>query len=367
MYKRQLNALGVNYVLLERHAKIGDVWANRYDSLRWHTSKEYGNLPFGRTYPAEDDYMLPAKRIGEGHRAWAEKYGINARTSTSIRTTHWDDAGQIWTIETSGPHGKAQLKARDLVLAIGPGHLTPISPDWAAPAKVSESGYKGTIMHSTSYKSCDRWAGQRGIVVGTANTAHDVAEDMANAKMETTMVQRGSTFVFPMEWLHAAEDLHYHTGMHTQHADRETFTYPNKVMREMINGAVWNGIKQSPERFDALEQAGFKVDRFGDIYNNLYVRFGGHYVDIGASARIAKGEIKVKTQAVKSLTEKGLLFADDTEVEADLIVLCTGFDHDFRNDAANIVGKDIADQCDDFWGVDAEGEVRGHAKPAGRK
>lgn len=41
----RLKALGVSYVILDSHAEIGDVWANRYESLRWHTSKEYGNLP----------------------------------------------------------------------------------------------------------------------------------------------------------------------------------------------------------------------------------------------------------------------------------------------------------------------------------
>ncbi|KAK3697808.1 hypothetical protein LTR37_017273 [Vermiconidia calcicola] len=362
----RLQALGIEYVLLEKHAEIGSQWVGRYESLKWHTSKEYGNLPFGHTFPAEDEYMLPTKRIGAGHKAWAEKYGINVRTSTTVEEATWDQASRKWTIVASSPNGKATMRAKNLVLAIGTGHSTPIYPEWASTERVKSSSFKGTLMHSfAAYKSAHRWAGKRGIVVGTANTGHDIAEDMANAGMDTTIVQRNPTFVFPAEWLHAAEDVHYHADMHPELADKETFTYPNKIMRELINRAVWAGIKASPERFDALERAGFKVDRFGDTYNNLYVRFGGHYVDIGASARIAKGEIKVKSEPVKGLTEHGLLFEDGKEVGADLIVLCTGFDHDFRNDAVRLVGRDAADQMDDFWGVDKEGELRGHAKPAG--
>ena len=138
-------------------------------------------------------------------------------------------------------------------------------------------------------------------------------------------------------------------------------------MREIINGHVWAGIAASSARFDPLEAAGFKLDRFGDIYNNLYVRFGGHYVDIGCSARIAKGEIKMKTQAVENLTAEGVKFEDGSLVEADLIVLCTGFDKVFRNDAARILGTEVAEQMDDFWGTDGEGELRALAKPAGRE
>ena len=123
--------------------------------------------------------------------------------------------------------------------------------------------------------------------------------------METTMVQRSPTFVFPAEWLWAAEDREYHPEKHPAEADRETFTYPNKIMREIVNQAVHAGIGANPKRFDDLENAGFLLDRFGDIYTNLYVRFGGHYVDIGCSARIAKGEITVKTEPVKGLTKTG--------------------------------------------------------------
>ena len=364
----RLKALGVNYLLLEKNEHIGDVWANRYDSLRWHTSKEYGNLPFGHTYPAEDDYMLPTKRIGAGHKAWSEKYDINLRTSTTVESATWDDTERRWTVTAANPEGKTTLKAHNVVLTIGPGHATPIHPSWATADKVQESGFKGTIVHAFSgYKSAEPWAGKRGIVIGVANTGHDIAEDMANAGMQTTMVQRNPTFIFPAEWLHRSEDVLYHADMHPAEADREAFTYPNKILREVINRNVWAGIKANPERFDALENAGFKVDRFGDIYNNLYVRLGGHYVDIGCSARIAKGEIKIKTQAVERLTEDGVLFEDGSEVGADLIVLCTGFDKVYRNDAARIIGKKVADQMDEFWGTDSEGEIRGHAKPAGRK
>ncbi|KAK0261059.1 hypothetical protein B0A54_11760 [Friedmanniomyces endolithicus] len=361
----RLKALGIRYILLERRPEIGDVWKTRYESLRWHTSKHYGSLPFGHTYPEEDDYMLPAKRIGAGHRAWAEKFGINVQTGTAVESASWDESQTRWTVTVSSTAGKQTLTARNLVLSIGVGHLTPVLPDWATPSQVSASNFHGTVLHGSQYKSCAAFAGKPGLVVGTANTAHDVAEDMANADMSPTMIQRGSTFVFPAEWLHRAEDVHYHPAMDPADADRESFTYPNKIMREIINRAVWTGIKRNPDRFDALERAGFKVDRYGDIYDNLYVRFGGHYVDIGASARIAGGEIKVNTQSVRGLTETGVVFEDGSKLAADLIVLCTGFDHDFRHDAAEIVGQDVANQMDDFWCVDAEGEVRGHAKFAG--
>lgn len=144
----RLKALGVSYVILDNHEEVGDVWAKRYESLRWHTSKEYGNLPFGHTYPDHDDYAMPTKRIGAGHRSWTERYGINVRTSTTVKSASWDGTSSTWVIEASSPKGVVSLRARNLVLAIGPGHGTPIYPSWATEDKVVSSGFKGTILHS---------------------------------------------------------------------------------------------------------------------------------------------------------------------------------------------------------------------------
>ena len=175
----RLQALNVPYLVLERNKEIGDVWRNRYDSLKWHTSKYYGNLPGdSQTYAEADEYMLPAKRIGAGHQLWAKAHGINAWTSTDVRTAKYDEALAGWTIVTTTPAGDRIIKAKNLVLCIGPGHATPISPDWAADDKVKASGFEGTLIHGSKYKSSLPWAGKRGIVIGTANTAHDVAEDM---------------------------------------------------------------------------------------------------------------------------------------------------------------------------------------------
>lgn len=202
----RLQALGVKYMILEKTEQIGDVWAKRYESFKWHTSKEYGNLPFGRTFPPEDDYMLPTKRIAAGHKAWSEKYGLNLRTSTTVQSADWDELAQKWTIRTSGLEGERVLTANDLVLAIGPGHATAVRPEWATPERIAASGFKGHITHAPSdYQTSLPWASKHGVVIGTANTAHDVAEDMANCGMHTTIVQRNPTYVFPAAWLHNAQ------------------------------------------------------------------------------------------------------------------------------------------------------------------
>lgn len=52
-------------------------------------------------------------------------------------------------------------------------------------------------------------------------------------------------------------------------------------------------VDKSPARFDALERAGFKVERYGDLWKCLSHRLGGHYMDVGASAKISAGLVRV--------------------------------------------------------------------------
>lgn len=125
----------------------------------------------------------------------------NIRLGTVVQHATWNENDGRWTITLLSSKGQEVVVAQNLVLAIGGQAETPVSPSWPGREK-----FKGTAVHSADYKSSRSWSGKAGIVVGTANTAHDVAEDMVLADFnQVTMVQRGKTFVFPAEWLHHAE------------------------------------------------------------------------------------------------------------------------------------------------------------------
>jgi hypothetical protein len=64
------------------------------------------------------------------------------------------------------------------------------------------------------------------------------------------------------------------------------------VVARLISLTVLNGkARLEPDRFDRLEKAGFNLIRYGDIIHQLYEKFGGHYMDVGASAKIADGQV----------------------------------------------------------------------------
>lgn len=83
----------------------------------------------------------------------------------------------------------------------------------------------------------------------------------------------------------------YNEHIPTEVADRLFFTGPAVLGRLMGNSMLHGKALREPERFDALEKAGFKLDRGGDLTWYLFQRFGGHYMDVGTSAKIANGQV----------------------------------------------------------------------------
>lgn len=88
------------------------------------------------------------------------------------------------------------------------------------------------------------------------------------------------------------------------------------------------------------------------------------YPDIGAGHAIIRGEIKVKSDSeVAGLDETGVIFADGSHLDADVVVYCTGFKKDTRGVIADIIGDDY--KLEGVWGLDKEGEIRGVFRPTG--
>lgn len=282
----RLKALGVKYVMLEKNSGVGDNWTNRYESARFHTSKDYSDMPLSRIFTSEFPYFPSGKDLAKGYKQYADKYELNIWLSTTLENATYDEEQRIWTLRILRGEKEEIVKSRHFVLAIGGGGAVPVMPD--LPGK---EVFKGTVMHSATYMNAKAWKGKKGVIIGTGNTAHDVAEDMVDAGCTSaTMVQRGRTCVFPIENYRKWSDPLYNPEHSIEEADRQVMAMPITVTRAASLHGNSGLADLEPERFDALERAGFRVERYGDLWKLLSDRLGGHYMDVGASERISNGE-----------------------------------------------------------------------------
>ena len=66
-------------------------------------------------------------------------------------------------------------------------------------------------------------------------------------------------------------------------------------------------------------------------------------------------------------TSTGLKFANGSSLDGDVVVFCTGFANDVRQQAIELVGPQIGQLLEDYFYTDDEGEILGAGKPHGRK
>ncbi|KAJ5666613.1 hypothetical protein N7462_011022 [Penicillium macrosclerotiorum] len=89
-------------------------------------------------------------------------------------------------------------------------------------------------------------------------------------------------------------------------------------------------------------------------------------IDCGTSAKIAKGQIKIKSGTCPVLyTDKGLQFDDGSHVDADVIIFATGFKFNMPVIVQEQFGPDIVRKANrlDTGG----GQLKRNYLPTGRK
>lgn len=360
----RLKALGItNTVALERNDTIGGNWTGRYDNVKLHTGKYYATLPFGKTFHGDEwPYHLRARDIAKGYQQYVADYGLNVQLSTTVTSAKWNEASADWTIYATRKSGEeVVVRARHVVFAIGQTGGFPYMP--SIPNK---NAYTGVVMHSASFSNAESWEGKRGIVIGTANSGHDVAESFVEAKLaSTTMVQRGSCMHIPIHWFNRIHTKGYHKDADVYESDHTEWGLPSPAIGA-ISRTIFSKWSQEDASFhEALHKRGFQTT-LPDA-QVIHERGGGHYLDVGASQKIIDGLIDVKGGEIDSFTPTGLKFKDGSTLDAELIVFATGFHHNLREQVTAIVGPEVGERLEDCGFYDAECELRGAWKPHNRK
>ncbi|BBZ28952.1 monooxygenase [Mycolicibacterium madagascariense] len=162
-----LSDLAVRSVLVDRDARVGASWRNRYDALRLNTGARYSHLP-KRPY-AKGTPQFPTRDQVIAHLdEHAGQRGIEWRMNTPVeRVVRRTPSG--WGVVT----GEGIVDTAHVVVATGPAH-TPSLPDWPG----SES-FAGEVLHSSAYRNPAPFAGKRVLVVGAGSSGMEIAHDLA--------------------------------------------------------------------------------------------------------------------------------------------------------------------------------------------
>ncbi|KAL6649264.1 hypothetical protein ACP70R_013488 [Stipagrostis hirtigluma subsp. patula] len=293
----------VPFTVLERSDGIADLWTNRtYDRLRLHLPKVFCELPHAGfppefpAYPTKHDFLRYL-------RSYAERFGVSPLFGRAVTRARFDAAASLWRVTAvSAADGEvAEYASPWLVVASGE------NAEVVVPKVKGRERFAGELLHSSEYRSGERFKGRRVLVVGCGNSGMEMCLDLCEHGAMPFMSVRSGVHVLPREMLGTS-----------------TFGVAMKLLK-------WLPIKVV-DRFLLLvakmvlgdtEKYGLKRPKLGPLeIKNITGK--SPVLDVGAWSLIKSGNIKIVPE-VESFTSNGARFVDGNEMALDAVIFATGY------------------------------------------
>ena len=370
----RLKKLGVPTIVVEKNARAGDSWRNRYKSLCLHDPVWYDHLPY---MPFPDDWPVfaPKDKVGDWLEMYTKVMELNYWGSTTAKKAQFDEAKGEWEVVVVRDGQEVTLRPRQLVFALG------VSGYANVPKIAGAETFLGDQHHSSKHPGPEACQGKKVVVLGSNNSAHDICAALWENDVDVTMVQRSSTHIAPSDSLMELalgglySEQAVKSGIDHQKADLIFASVPYKIMHSFHIPVYDEMKKRDADLYGRLEKAGFMLD-FGDDGSGLFMKYlrrgSGYYIDVGACELVANGSIKLKSGVnIERINPRSVTLTDGTELPADVLVYATGFGS-MNHWLADLVSPEVADRVGKVWGLGSattkdpgpwEGELRNMWKP----
>jgi putative flavoprotein involved in K+ transport len=161
-----LKQAGYRFQIVDRNARIGDSWRNRYDSLVLFTPRGYSALP-GLPAPGDPDGYPTKEEIADYLEQYAAHFDLPIAIGTGIRSLTRRDGGFRATTDAG-----AIVDTRTVVLASGAFQRP------AVPAIARQLAPDVLQLTAESYKNSTQVPPGRVLVVGDGATGRQLAVEL---------------------------------------------------------------------------------------------------------------------------------------------------------------------------------------------
>lgn len=157
---------GIDHVVVDKCARVGDVWRNRWDSLRLFTPGMFSGLP-GMPFPGPRLSYPTKDEMAEYFEQYVDELDLPVETNTKVESVTFENGS--YRVATK----KSTIRADNVVVATGAYHR-PFVPAFA-------EGLSGDIvqLHSYDYRRPAQLQPGPVLVVGAANSGAEIAVELA--------------------------------------------------------------------------------------------------------------------------------------------------------------------------------------------
>lgn len=221
----------LDFVILDANEQIGGSWQHYYDSLKLFSPARYSELP-GLHFSGDRDREPTRLEVIDYLRTYAHEHDLPIRSGVRVSAVEQD--GEQFVVRAVG----GGVYTADTVIAASGPFNTPYMPTLPG---VEQFG--GGTLHAFNYRSPEPYADQHVVVIGSRDSAMQIAVELAQVARVSMAVRHALKFV-PKRvlgqslffWLHDTGYDQLPLGLF-----RELTTSPKIIGKEPYQTALANG------------------------------------------------------------------------------------------------------------------------------
>lgn len=348
-----LRALNVDTLVVDRTARIGDNWRQRYHVLKLHSPTDAIDLPF-IPFPSTWPKYIPKDKIANWLESYVESMEIDYWSKTSFEGAVYDGSARRWNARLKLADGSIrEIQPTQIIMATSQIGI-PVVPNIP-----SLERFSGAVMHSSQFNGGSDWTGKNVLVFGTGTSGHDISQELHAHGARVTMVQRGKTEIIQVEpSAHMYLDTLYQgDGPSVEDRDVIACSVPLPLMKKEHQLLTKIARVNDRDLLEGLKNIGFKLESDEDSAGwptKYFTRGGGYYFNVGGSNLLIDGDVGlVQYEDIETFEADGIRLTDGRFLNIDLVILATGY-KGFNDLVKQLFGEDLSQRLGPVWGVNPD-------------
>ena len=147
----RLTQLKIDTLIVDREARVGDNWRNRYHALTLHNQVQVNHLPY-MPFPPNWPLYIPKDKLAGWFEAYVESMELNYWPGTEFSGGTYGEAQGRWSVVLRRADGTVrEMHPRHVVMATGVSGI-PSLPDIP-----TLKNFGGEVLHSSQYDDGEAW------------------------------------------------------------------------------------------------------------------------------------------------------------------------------------------------------------------
>ncbi|UDY23066.1 flavin-containing monooxygenase [Nocardioides sp. Kera G14] len=313
-----------DFVVIERGNDVGGTWRdNTYPGAACDVPSQLYSYSFAPNSEWSMSFS-PQPEIHDYIRQVARHYGVRDRMvfNTTVTGADWDEATQRWLVTTTSAEGQTTYAARTFI--VGPGPLS----EPKLPAIDGLEDFEGEVFHSARWNHDVDLTGKRVAVIGTGASAIQIVPEIQPVAGHLDVYQRTAPWVIPRNEhrYSGLEKLAFRRVPGLQKAARLAIYWGREAY---VPAFAWQPKLAAPAKQLALRNI-----RKGIKDPELRAKVTPDY-EIGCKRILISNRYypaldadntELVTDPIARVTPTGIVTADGTEREIDVLIVATGFE-----------------------------------------